>query len=416
MRVERRDLQIAIGLALFALVLRVAFDVVVDRGPDAFNDETFYHHAAETLANGQGLRSAASGPTAQWPPVFPFLLSIVYRITGPDHGAGEVFGAVVGALTVALLYVLARRLFGRREAIVAAGLLAVFPGQILWNEVLLAESVYALGLVGFLLLLQALPVRWWSAVVLGVAVGLAALTRGEGLLLVGVVLAAWWPELPKRALLGRVVVLAGVAVLTIAPWTIRNAVVMDAFIPISSNASITLYSGHNPRADGAQNYAPASLEKGLPAFGPRREVEEAKLLRREAVRYMVHNPKRELTLIPRKLVKLMRGDSYVLQWVNAARPGDPRPVPAVLVRPTRLLADISWFALLALTVAAVVVLRHELWRQRALRGTVALFVIALVTYGFVYYGNYRYRAPLEPLMLLVSAPLLVRGWNRVRPL
>jgi hypothetical protein len=91
-------------------------------------------------------------------------------------------------------------------------------------------------------------------------------------------------------------------------------------------------------------------------------------------------------------------------------------MPAVLVRPTRILADVFWFALLALTLAAVVVLRRELWRQRALRGTVALFVIALVTYGFVYYGNYRYRAPLEPLMLLVSAPLLVRGWNRVRPL
>ena len=43
---------------------------------------------------------------------------------------------------------------------------------------------------------------------------------------------------------------------------------------------------------------------------------------------MVENPKRELTLIPRKLVKLMRGDSYALQWVNARRPGSPSPVPA----------------------------------------------------------------------------------------
>jgi hypothetical protein len=284
--------------------------------------------------------------------------------------------------------------------------------------VLLAESVYALGLVGFLLLLQLLPVRLWSAAVLGVTIGLAALTRGEGLLLIFVVLAAWWPELPKRALLARAALLVGVAVLTIAPWTIRNAVVMDAFIPISSNASITLYSGHNPRANGAQNYAPPSLGKGLPAFGPKREVEEAKLLRREAIEYMVNNPRRELTLIPQKLVKLMRGDSYVLQWVNAKRPDDPgpRPVPTVLIRPIRISADVFWFALLAVTIAAVVVLRRELWRQRATRGTLALFVVALVAYGFVYYGNYRYRAPLEPLMLLVSAPLLVRGWNRVRPL
>ena len=416
MRASRRDLWIAAGLGAFALALRLAFALAVDRGPDAFNDELFYHHAAGTLADGEGLRSAASGPTAQWPPVFPFLLSIVYRVTGPDHAAGEVFNAVLGALTVSLLYLLARRLFGRREAIVAAGGLAIFPGQILWNEVLLAETVYALGLVGFLFLLHVLPVRLWSAGVLGVSIGLAALTRGEGLLLIPVVLIAWWPELPKRALVARAAVLAGVAVLTIAPWTIRNAVVMDAFIPISSNASITLYSGHNERANGAQNYAPPELSSKLPAFGPRREVAESKLLRREAVEYMVNNPGRELTLIPRKLVKLMRGDSYALQWVNARRPGQERPVPTVLVRPIRVLADVFWFALLVLTVAAVVVLRRELWRLRATRATLALFAIALFTYGFVYYGNYRYRAPLEPLMLLVSAPLLVRAWNRYRPL
>ena len=80
------------------------------------------------------------------------------------------------------------------------------------------------------------------------------------------------------------------------------------------------------------------------------------------------------------------------------------------------LPGVFWFVLLAVTIAAVAVLRRELWRRRATRGTLALFVVALVAYGFVYYGNYRYRAPLEPLMLLVCAPLLVRGWNRVRPL
>ena len=63
--------------------------------------------------------------------------------------------------------------------------------------------------------------------------------------------------------------------------------------------------------------------------------------------------------------------------------------------PVRLSADILWFALLTATVASVVLLRRELWTQRALRGALSLFVIALVAYGFVYYGNFRYRAPLR---------------------
>ena len=253
---RHRDLWIAAGLGAFALALRLAFALVVDRGPDVFNDELFYHHAAGTLANGDGLRSATSGPTAQWPPVFPFLLSIVYRITGQHHAAGEVFNAVLGALTVSLLYLLARRLFGRREAIVAAGGLAIFPGQILWNEVLLAETVYALGLVGFLFLLaraaRAAVVRRGARRV--DRAGRADPGRGAapdpgGAR--GVVARAAQAHAGRRAR----PCWPGWPVLTIAPWTVRNAVVMDAFIPISSNASITLYSGHNERADGAQNYA-----------------------------------------------------------------------------------------------------------------------------------------------------------------
>jgi hypothetical protein len=35
----------------------------------------------------------------------------------------------------------------------------------------------------------------------------------------------------------------------------------------------------------------------------------------------------------------------------------------------------------------------------------------LVLYGFVYYGNYRYRLPYEPLMMVVAALVVDRGWR-----
>ncbi len=94
---------------------------------------------------------------------------------------------------------------------------------------------------------------------LGAGIGLLTLTRGEGLLLVAVVLAAWWPALPRRALLARAAVVLAMLALVIAPWTIRNAIVMDAFIPLSTNSSTTLWSGHNPQATGGQSYAGQDL-------------------------------------------------------------------------------------------------------------------------------------------------------------
>jgi hypothetical protein len=55
------------------------------------------------------------------------------------------------------------------------------------------------------------------------------------------------------------------------PWTIRNAVVMDAFVPVATNASETLWSGHNPDATGAQVYPSEEyddqFDQTLPALG-----------------------------------------------------------------------------------------------------------------------------------------------------
>ena len=393
-----RDARLAVALGALALLVRVVFVLVTQRGgfppgdlpPEVIaarlnadgllNDAFFYHRTAELLASGEGFSSNPGVPTAQWPPVFPALLSIVYRVTGPEPVAGELMNCLAGALTVPLLYLLALRTFGRRrEAVIAAGALAVFPGQVLWTDVLLSETVYALSLVGFFCLVCLLPQRRWTPVALGAAVGLCVLTRGEGLLLLPALLAVWWPGLPRR----RALALAGaatlVALLVVAPWSARNTLAMDAFVPLSTNSSTTLWSGHNPAATGAQVYAGRALLGQIPQSGKAREVEEGKLLRREALDFMVHNPRREAELVPLKLAYLNRGDSKVLEWVNGGR-GSVRPVARDLVVPVGVVADFAYYALLATTVLSILVLGRELWRNPVTRGVLVLFAGMLVVY------------------------------------
>ena len=73
------------------------------------------------------------------------------------------------------------------------------------------------------------------------------------------------------------------------------------------------------------------------------------------------------------------------------------------------LADLFFYGLLALTLLAAVVA----WRSRPLsppeRALWILLGASLVLYAFVLYGNYRYRMPLEPAMILLAVPLLVRS-------
>jgi hypothetical protein len=253
----------------------------------------------------------------------------------------------------------------------------------------------------------------------------AALARGEGLLLVAVPPVVWWAALPRRELVVRTGIVALAAVVAIAPWTIRNAFAVDAFVPVSTNSAQTFWSGHNPTANGGATYARGEIYDELKDVPQKRfEVEQARLLRREALDYMLGHPLRELSLIPRKLLYLGVGDSRAIQLnvTPTRRPSPPRSVPggvtpvyvnsastAVLAG---VIADVAWYGLLALFALALLLLWPVLWRNPLGRAGIALTVLSLFLYGFVLYGNFRYRMPLEPVMIMLVAPLLVGVWER----
>ncbi len=407
-----KDLRVATLCFVVALVLRVALVLAIERPSFGFNDAFFYHSFGQSLAEGDGYVRVDGTPTAQWPPGWGFMLSLVYRFTDSSPLSGELLNAVFGALTVPLLFVVARRAFGRAEAAVAAAWLAVLPGPILWSDVLFSETFYTFVVVAFFALLAVLPTRWWAVVLLGVAVGLAALVRGEGLFLALPALAYWYRQAPLRTWVARAAVLGGAMVLTIAPWTIRNAVRLDSFAPVSSNVGATLWAGHNPTAYGGPTYFVDYDRFGNDTV--KRETESSKYLRAEALDYMIHHPFRELQLIPLKLVHMNRGDAEVLELVNSAGPGDEPPLDRFQEIRLEVVANVGYYGLLTLTVVAVALLRRRLWRQPLTRAALVTIITALVLYGFLYFGSYRYRFPLEPLMILVSAPLVTGVWRNRR--
>jgi hypothetical protein len=129
------------------------------------------------------------------------------------------------------------------------------------------------------------------------------------------------------------------------------------------------------------------------------EVNAAAVLRHDALEYAIHHPLRELKLIPLKLRSLVRGDSELIRvWINSR---GQKPFGSRTASVLRTLADVAWYALLVATLAAVLLFRRELWHIPIIRGILPFMALAIPLYGFVYYGNFRYRLPLEPLMLLV---------------
>lgn len=410
----RRDWWTIATIVAAAFVIRAVVVVVIERDGWVLNDAFIYHETAAALVRGEGYTPPYGGPTAQWPPGYAFVLAALYWVVGIRPLAGELLNALFGAAAVLLVYVLARRVFDRQVATIAAVIMALLPGPILWADVLVSETFFTMVFVGFLVLLAwSRPTIWWAAAA-GGYLGLAALVRGEALTWGLLPLVLWWSVIPKRDLAVRAVAVGLVAVLAIAPWTIRNAREMGAFVPIATNASATLWVGHNPAATGAQVYPEEGFYDQFGFEQPSRELDSTSYLRREAIDYMVRNPGNELRLIPLKLLALNRGDSYALEWVNVQPVG--APIGHVNAERIATVADLSYFALLTTTLLGAVVLGRSLWRRPMMKVVLASFVTAAFLYGFLYYGNYRYRVPYTPLMVLVSAAFLAAIWRRRREL
>jgi len=400
-----------------ALALRVAWVLAVDRDGFALNDALIYHGIGESLSHGDGFMPPHGEPSAQWPPGYSVVLGALYSVFGVEPVVGELANAVLGAVTVVLLMLVVGRLVDRATAIVAGAMLAVLPGPILWTDVLVTETLFTLLFVLLFVVLAYGPGRdraasWWWLVAVGLVIGAAANVRGEALTWGLLPVVYLWRRGDWRRFATQIASIAAVAALALVPWTVRNLQVMDAFVPTGTNASHTLWVGHNPSATGAQVYPPDGYFDQFTQTAPDRELQAAAALRREALDFMFSHPLRELELIPLKLIHLNRGDSYAFDWVNAVPPGEAPPVSAIGVERIGVLADAGYYGLLTLTVAGAVLLGRRFWRPPAMRCVAAAFATALFLYGFMYYGNYRYRLPFEPLMVVVAASLVTTVWRR----
>jgi hypothetical protein len=259
---RRRDLNVTIAILASALAVRVGY-VLGTRGYSMRHDDQAYDRLALGIARTGAYPDVGGHATAYRPPGFPYLLGAVYAIAGRGHSrvvAGRMVEAVLGVVIVALLGALAARLFDLRTAFCTMALAAVYVPLVTAGTSLLAEPltiVLELGAISAVLAWRRhAQLRW--VVAAGVMGGALALTRSNACVVVIALVAAVWP-FRRRLTVGSltpVAVLLMTAVLTVAPWTVRNAVVLHSFIPVSDETGGTLAGTYNPVSAG-DSAAPA---------------------------------------------------------------------------------------------------------------------------------------------------------------
>jgi 4-amino-4-deoxy-L-arabinose transferase-like glycosyltransferase len=249
-----------VTLMLLAVGLRIGFAVDPQRPQEP--DSIGYARIAKNLyRTGSfeegGVRTHTQEPS-NYSPGLPLFVSGLYFVTGGVHlELARIVLALIGSLAVLFAFLIGSRLGGPWAGLVAGLVVCFYPALLQYQGMLMTEPL-ATTLLGAALLafLWAGDGRGvWGWALPGLLLGLLALVRPEyllfGLLAVPLVLLRGWRASGGWAQGALAALLASLAfLLPIVPWTVRNAIVLDRFVPISTGGGKALYVGTYLPADG----------------------------------------------------------------------------------------------------------------------------------------------------------------------
>lgn len=237
---SRKD-RVYLAVLLVVVFLRLGLATLVYTRPELAlaNDTDRYRPLAELILSGQayGWNTEHSGELANTVG-YPLFLAAVYAVLGSAPWATAFAQLLLsGALAIIVYLVLAKTL-GSLPAFAAAMILAIDPLTALWSLTVLTETVFAffIGISALLLVQWSIDRRALSLLGAGLFLGVAALVKPYAQLLVvlwtlGLVVfpADRGASRGARTMttLRRLAAFALPAMLLIAPWIVRNALLWN---------------------------------------------------------------------------------------------------------------------------------------------------------------------------------------------
>jgi 4-amino-4-deoxy-L-arabinose transferase-like glycosyltransferase len=396
-----------IGIALGGLALRLIYAYAIVKSRPLLGDALEFQQQANLLADGHGYIqlgawqfSHVALPTADKPPVYPFLEAFISLLGGRTWAWHDLVGVLAGTATVVVVGLLGNRVGGQRVGIVAAALAAVYPLLIAADGSLRSESVYALLVT--LVLLAALRLRespsTRRAALLGAAIALAALTRGEALLLL--VLLPFGLAGLRRGLVSVVA-----CVLVLSPWLARCWIAFGQPVLISTNVGGLLAGANCPQTYSGPLLGQWTLAC-LPAPRYTNEAREANRMRDIGLRYAIDHAGRLPVVIAARL-----GRSFELyrpreQWtMEGFYEGRNLKVEEAGV--------LTYYVVVLLAVVGALALR----RRRGPWGVLLAPVIVVAFVSITAYGFTRFRVAAEPGLIVLAAvaiDVLLKRWRSRR--
>jgi 4-amino-4-deoxy-L-arabinose transferase-like glycosyltransferase len=367
------------------------------------NDSLYYSSQALQNAHGHWFRTVLGDhPGAEHAPLTSVLLAPASLL--PNHEFWQrATNTVVGIAVIPLIALVARRIGGRRIAVIAAVVAAIYPNLWMNDSLIMSETISTLLAVAALWLALRHRDRfdWRSSLWCGAMVGLCALARSELVVLAPLFALIGFRSHPFRVWLQRGAVLLVAALVVLVPWVAYNLPRFDHVVLITTNEGGALRGAncddvyHGPALGGWSVLCVIDdVDRPLEDASGR-----AVRLRHEALTYMRQHASRVPVVVAARLLR--SADLYGLGDLVRFDVGEER------ARWASWAGIVSWWLLAPL--AAV-----GWWRQRRRNGWILIApVIGVVVTTIVFYGAHRLRSPMEPVVVLCAAVALGE-WSPIR--
>lgn len=250
---DRLNRKHAVIIFSVALVLRLLYLAEISGNPRFTlpeNDPLLYFNQAVKFAETGTLFHGVFFKA----PLYPFLLGLLFKFTGPSYLIPRLLQALAGASSSVLAAGICNKTFGSRAGIIA-GLLAALYGPSIYfdGELLITPLITVLDLAGlyyFSSAWQNESKRSLHLAAAGAMFGFSALARPTILPFAAIIFL--FLLLKGKSIKGmiRSMVFPTVMFLVILPVTVRNYRAGDDLVLISAQGGLAFYTGNNPGSDG----------------------------------------------------------------------------------------------------------------------------------------------------------------------
>ncbi len=250
-------------ITLIAILIRLLYlNQIAVNNPYFYNESLVaevHHNWALAIVKGQTAYTDAFIRA----PLYPYLIAAIYWIAGSNILYPRLLQLLIGGLLTLGIFSAGKRLFGRKSAITAAIIWAIY-GPMIFFEGELFETSLTTALIFTIYLVWQKAVDMKSTVLFGLTgllIGIATLMKPNSAFFLPILL-LWFLVEYGRSYGGwkSVLIMTVGFVVVILPVTIRNYSVSGEFVPVAAYGGLNIYLGANPQSDGVSAILPEITE------------------------------------------------------------------------------------------------------------------------------------------------------------